>query len=90
MTFINLTIGRKMYILSAGSTSYAVSKSEINSSEYKIILEFNVDSSTKEYGKDTYVIEKEPKKKGCKKKSVALFATVNSLALVLYLFKKKH
>lgn len=90
LTFINLTIGRKMYILSAGSTSYAVSKSEINSSEYKIILEFNVDSSTKEYGKDTYVIEKEPKKKGCKKKSVALFATVNSLALVLYLFKKKH
>lgn len=90
LTFINLTIGRKMYILSAGSTLYAVSKSEINSSEYKIILEFNVDSSTKEYGKDTYVIEKEPKKKGCKKKSVALFATVNSLALVLYLFKKKH
>ena len=91
LTFVNLSIGRKMFILSAGSNFYQVSKSQIDSTDYKIIIEFNVQSSTKEYGKDVYTIGKfEESKKGCKKKSIALFATVNSLALVLYLFKKKH
>ena len=96
LTFISLLIGRKMFIISPTDTSFTVSKSEIDSTEYKISIEFYVESSSKEYGKDVYVIEKEPEKpqeskKGCKKKSLELAISLTAaLSVFCVVFKKKN
>lgn len=99
LNFIGLKIGRKIYFLSAASTSYVVDKADITESEYYITLEYFLDSSTKNYGKTDYKIEQyvpeptptpQPEKKGCKKKSASLISIFSSLSVVVYLFLKKN
>lgn len=96
LKFIGLKIGRKMYFLSNTDTSYVVDKADINTTEYYISVEYYLESSTQNYGKVDYKVEKyeeptpEPAKKGCKKKATSLISIFSALSAVVYIILKKN